>query len=175
MSWQDESIPILRTILNDAGCNITEYTDTRLEALLMAAAYINVTLVTFSTDYTVTISTDTISPDPSTASPIDVTFINFMVLKAACLADEGLFRSKALLSGVEARCGPAILKTLRHIDGFNTLLEKGPCLAFQELLNQYRFSGNLDNIRSIMTPFVSQTFDPSRNRGSSLHRDRITI
>ena len=176
MAWQDQSVPLLRTILNDAGCGALEYTDTRLEELLIAAAYINLTLVTFSVEYTITISTDTISPDPSTSSPIDVTFINFMVLKAACMADEGLFRNKALSAGIKARCGPAVLETMNHIDGFKTLLEEGQCKAFAELLNQYRFSGNADNIRAIMTPFVNNLWNPSLRGGTDLgHRDRITI
>ena len=168
---------MLRTILNDAGCGTTEYNDTRLEELLMAGAYINLTQVIFAVDYTITIATDTISPDPSTSSPIDVTFINFMVLKAACLADEGLFRNKALSAGIKARCGPAVLETMNHLEGFKILLEEGPCKAYAELLNQYRFSGNSDNIRAIMTPFVSQTFDPSTHRGGggSFHRERINI
>ncbi len=177
ISWQDQSIPLLRTILSDGGCGNLSYTDTRLEELLLAAAYLNLTLVTFSIDYSIDIISDTISPDPSTSSPIDVTFINFMVLKAACLADEGLFRTKALSAGIKARCGPAILETMNHIEGFKILLEQGPCRAFEEMLNQYRFSGNADNIKAIMTPFVSNNFDPTMHRGGggSFHRDRINI
>ena len=159
--------------MNDAGCNLTEYTDTRLEELLVVAAHLNLTQVGFSTIYTITISTDSISPDPST----DAAFINFMVLRAACLADEGLFRNKALAAGIEARCGPAVLKTVKHLEGFTTLLEEGPCKLFDELLNQYRFSGNSDVIRAVLSPFVGNLFNASMHArgGDGSQRDRITI
>jgi hypothetical protein len=156
VAWQDESIPILRTILNDVGCGTTTYTDTRLEDLLLASAHMVLTQIEFPTTYTVTISDGTITPDPAT----DVAFINFIVLKAACFADQGMFRQKALLAGVEARCGPAMLKTMQHVHGFQTLLEEGPCKAFEELKQDYLF-GNTEVIRAILSPFVGNDFQPS--------------
>ena len=155
MAWQDTAIPILRTLLNDAGCGESSYTETRLEELCIAAAHFNVQELPFSTSYTVSIPNVTISPDPES----DVEFINFMVLRGACIADQGLFRERALLAGLEARCGPAILRTMQHVTGFQTLLVEGPCKAFQELKDSFIF-GNTDVIRAVLSPFVGNEFQP---------------
>ena len=170
MAWQDEAIPMLRTILGDAGCGAATYSETRLEELCLASAHLIIQDVPFDTSYTVTISEGVISPDPAE----DVPFINFMVLKAACLADEGTYRTKALMAGVEARCGPAILKTMNHIKGFETLLTEGPCKAYEELKQDMVF-GNTDVIRAVLSPFRGNDFDPGSQRISDIsngHRDR---
>ena len=171
MAWQDEAIPLLRTILGDAGCCTTTYTDTRIEELLVSSAYLINYEIPFSVAYTVRVSLGVITPDPVD----DEAFMNFMVLKAACLADEGTFRAKALLAGVEARCGPAILKTMDHIKGFQTLLTEGPCKAYDELKQDAIF-GNTDVIRAVLSPFRGNTFDPGLQRSvdiSNDHRDRF--
>ncbi len=161
MAWQDETVPILRVMLNDMGCGELTYTDSRLIELLLAAAYLNVAFIPFPTTYTVTISTETISPDPSTDAP----FLSFMTLKAACLADTNTFRSKAFAAGIEARCGPATLRTGQHLQGFQTLLEEGPCKAFEELRDEFIFNGNTKAIRAVLSPFVGNQFDPSISLG----------
>jgi hypothetical protein len=163
MAWQDTAVPILRTLLNDAGCGEKTYSESRLEELCIASAHFNVQELPFSTDYTISIPDATITPDPES----DVEFINFMVLRAACIADQGTFRERALLAGLEARCGPAILKTMQHVGGFQTLLTEGPCKAFEELKQDYIF-GNTDIIRAVLSPFVGNEFQP--NIGYN-HRD----
>jgi hypothetical protein len=155
MAWQDTGITILKAILNDACCGTSTFSDSRLLDLLIAAAYCNLTAINWSTTYTINVGKQTISPDPLT----DVDFMNFMILKAACLADQGLFRTKALQAGLEARCGPAILKTTQHLQGFNTLLEEGPCKAYEEMRCEFIFNNNRA-IRAILSPFVGNNFDP---------------
>jgi hypothetical protein len=159
MAWQDESVPLLRTILGDAGCGVTNFTDTRLEELLIAAAYLVAYEIPFSTTYTVRVSQQSITPDPAD----DAAFINFIVLKAACLADEGTYRSKSLLAGLQARCGPTMLDTSNYGKGFQTLLTEGPCKAYEDLKQDALF-GNTDVIRAILSPFRGNDFDPSSLR-----------
>lgn len=153
--WQDTAIPILRTLLNDAACGEATYSESRLEELCIAAAHFNVQELPFETTYTVSIPNASITPDPES----DVTFINFMVLRAACISDHGLFRERALLSGIEARCGPTVLRTMQHVAGFQTLLLEGPCKAFQELKNSFIF-GNTNIIRAVLSPFTGNEFQP---------------
>lgn len=166
MSWQDEAIPLLRTILNDAGCGGATFTESRLEDLLLASAHMIIQDIPFSTSYTVSISAGTISPDPAS----NVEFINFMVLKAACFSDEGTFRVRALAAGIEARCGPAMLRTMQHINGFETLLTEGPCKAYEQLKTDYVF-GNTNVIKAVLSPFAGNSFDPSYLRTNDF-RDR---
>jgi hypothetical protein len=169
MAWQDEAIPLLRTLLSDAGCGTSTYTETRLEELLLASAHMIIQDITFDTTYTVSISSATITPDPAD----DTEFINFMVLKAACFSDEGVFRQRALAAGIEARCGPAVLKTTQHIAGFQTLLTEGPCKTYDEMKFDFEF-GKTDHIKAILSPFAGNDFDPyyQRDYVDDEHRDR---
>jgi len=54
MSWQNTSLIMLRTMLNDAGCDGTNtYTNSRLEDLLITSAYFLPIDINFSSDYVV--------------------------------------------------------------------------------------------------------------------------
>ena len=141
-TWQNTSLIMLRTMLNDAGCGEAKYSNSRLEQLLI-----------------------TINPDP--VGQADGTeFINFMVLKAACIADEGNFRNSALLQGVKARCGPAVLDTGAYGQYLKDLLTAGPCKSYEDLKDGYNFSYEGKRIlRAVMSPFVSNDFYPPMGGG----------
>lgn len=155
MAWQDETVPMLRILIADTNVDEPEYSDSQLRELCIVAAKLIIKEIKFSNTYTITISAQTISPDPST----DEDFMNFMVLKAACLADHGQFRAKALLEGIRVNCGPTGLAVSGHLAGFETLLSVGPCKAYEELKTQYLFSNNLA-VRGIFGPFVGNKYDP---------------
>ena len=163
-SWQNTSLLMLRTMLNDAGCGESRYSNNRLEDLLITAAYFLPIDINFNSTYVVDVEAYTITPDPigQTDGP---EFINFMVLKAACIADEGNFRNSALLQGVQARCGPAILNTSSYGQYLNELLTNGPCKVYQDVSSDYNFSyEGRKIIRAIMSPFVSNDFYPPPDR-----------
>jgi len=156
MAWQDEAIPILRVLINDLAETPT-YTDGRLEQALVVAAYMFPSDVDYENTYTVSVSSCTISPDPVTNS--DDIYVNFIVMKAACIMDFSTFRVEALRAGIKARCGPAILETVDRLPGFRDLLDKGPCAAYQAMINDYNFNGG--NIcKAILSPFVGNNFTP---------------
>ena len=173
-TWQNTGITILRTMLNDSGCNNT-YTDKRLEELLITSAYFLPVLVNFATEYSINVETKVITPDPIDSDD-GSEFINFMVLKAACIADEGAFRNAALLQGVTARLGPATIQTSAYGTELKELLSKGPCGVFDSLVHKYNFSyDGRGIIRAILSPFVSNDYDPNTSDVGSylnLERDR---
>lgn len=151
---------MLRTMLSDAGCGETTYSNTRLEQLLITAAYFLPVDINFNSDYIVDVEQQTISPDPI-GQEDGPEFINFMVLRAACMADEGNFRNSALLQGVKARCGPAVLETNSYGQYLKELLTSGPCKSYEDLKNEYNFSYEGRRIiRAVMSPFVSNDFYP---------------
>lgn len=156
MSWQQEMVTMLRVLISDMDSEC--YTDARLEQLLVLSGKYVQQEISFDTTYTISVAEISISPDP-TSIP-DEEFMNFTVLKAACLTDWNTFRQKALLAGLKARCGPAILETVGHLDGFKDLIDKGPCAAYEELKKDYQF-GNTDTIRAVLSPFIGNNFDPS--------------
>lgn len=179
-SWQNTSLIMLRTMLNDAGCGESQYPNNRLEDLLITAAYVMRREIEFITSYSVDIESYTITPDPISTTEDGDDFISFMVLKAACIADEGNFRSSALLQGVVARCGPATIQTSNYGAYLKELLVSGPCKSFETLKDEYNFNYDGKGIlRGVMGPFISNDFDPKSQMGrygvgdlGNYHRDR---
>ncbi len=167
-TWQDEMALMLRIIIGDMS-NSPTYTNLRLEQLLAVSAHFVIQELDFDNTYTVSISPVSISPNPIGTG--ETAFTNFVVLKAACLADQSTFRTKALVSGVRAKCGPAVLETLKHIDGFKELLTVGPCAAYEKLKENWIF-GNAELVKAILSPFVGNNFDPMSLNGGR-HSSRV--
>ena len=166
MSWQNTSLIMLRTLLNDASCSTEKYTDDRLMDLLLTSAYIIRIDINFNTTFTVNVGKQTITPNPEDQTDGDE-FISFMVLKAACLTDESNFRTAALLQGVSARCGPATITTTNYGGYLKELLTAGPCKSYDNLSSEYNFSYEGKRIiKAVMSPFVANDFDPSNQLGS---------
>ncbi len=160
-------------MLNDAGCSGSNtYSTQRLEDLLITSAYFLPIDINFINDYVIDVSAYTITPDPTTKDDDGKEFISFMVLKAACLADEGAFRNAALLQGVTARLGPASLQTAGYGAQLSILLNEGPCKAFEELKKVYNFGyKGAQVIRAVMSPFVSNDFFPTADEGNTRETD----
>jgi hypothetical protein len=156
MSWLDEAIPMLRILINDLSAE-PEYSDSRLTQLLISSARLVKMELDFDNDYTISVATLSITPDPLAQGEEE--FINFAVLYAACVADAGQFRAKALLEGIRVSCGPASISVGGHLKGFQTLLEVGPCKTYEELKMQYMF-GDRAPAKGIFGPFVNNKFDP---------------
>lgn len=160
MAWQDTMISILRVLINDQDCGEGHtYSDTQLEiTLAVAAQYIQQEL-SFSTTYTITINPPDIDPDPTVTATLDDAFTNFVVLKAACTIDNWTFRTKAALEGLTARAGNNVsLAVSGHLKGFRDLIEIGPCKTLEDLKKDWKF-GNANNVRAILSPFNSNSFN----------------
>jgi hypothetical protein len=56
------------------------------------------------------------------------------------------------------------LETVERLPGFQTLLDKGPCALYEEMKMQISF-GNASICRIILSPFVSNDFDPEELAG----------
>jgi hypothetical protein len=165
-TWQNTSLIMLRTMLNDAGCDSVRYTPQRLSDLLITAAYFLPLDLNFSTDFVVNVEARTITPNPVDQSDGDE-FINFLVLRAACLADEGNFRTAALAQGVSARLGPASLQTSNYGQYLHMLLNEGPCKTYNRLVEVYNMSyEGAKVVKAVLSPFVSNDYNPSNMLGS---------
>ena len=165
-TWQNTSLIMLRTMLNDAGCDAVRYPPQRLSDLLITAAYFLPLDINFSTAFVVDVEARTITPNPIDQTDGDE-FINFMVLRAACLADEGNFRTAALAQGVSARLGPASLQTSKYGQYLHMLLKEGPCRTYERLVEIYNVSYEGSKvIRAVLSPFAANNYDPSNQLGS---------
>lgn len=156
MAWLDESTEILRVLINDLDDSDYKYTDNTLEQTLLVAARYVIQEINLGTNYTVNFLGGSVSPDPSS----DYTFLNFMILKAACLTNVWTFNEKAIVEGIMARCGNyAQLSVKAGGDIVLALLDKGPCAVYQELKTQHNF-GNTNIHKAVLSPFLSNTFLP---------------
>lgn len=169
MAWQQTMVTMLRALVNDLDC--TDFTNERLEQLLVVSAHYVNQEIDFNRNYTINITSPDVDPDPTTISndSNNDAFINFVVLKAACLADWSTYRQKALVAGVKAKCGPAVLETMDHVKGFRDLIEMGPCKAYETLKWEHEM-GNF-TVKAVLSPFISNDFDPHSLWGGH-HRRR---
>lgn len=162
--WDTTLVTMVRVLVNDLE-DVPVYSDARLEQLIVVAATYVQREIYLPTSYTIGIDTPSISPDPTEAATLDDDFSAFVVLKAACLVDSSTYRTKVAMEGIKAKLGPAELEVRGGTDAFFKLMSDGPCQAYQDLKMQYMFGGNgmLRSIHAILSPFVSNTFDPVYN------------
>ena len=160
MAWNDEATEILRILINDWGDEPT-YDDNTLGQLLLAAARYVVQEISLSTAYVVDFLGGTITPDPSN----DNIFLNFVILRAACLTDRWKFNEQAIIQGVKAKLGVSEINVGNQGGAvLLSLLKDGACKTYDQLKLDYQF-GNTDLIRGILSPFISNLFIPNINPG----------
>lgn len=172
MAWQDELIPMLRVLIDDLETT-PDNSNSKLEQILLIGARYVEQDADFDFSYTITFSTRTISPDPTTKG--DSVFENLMLLKAACILDQAELKKQARQHGLKIRCGPAQLDTLQRINGFAEVLNSDftPCKLYEVALKNHQF-GNAKLVKAILSPFTSSNFDPASLRGfHPLNRDRF--
>lgn len=148
MAWYDEMVPLLRVLINDYQSSTT-YVQTDLEQLLVVAAYQVNHEVDFDTDYTITISDSTISPDPTTGDD-DVAFINLVTLKAAEIILQGEYK-EAASNAIKITDGPSSVSV-------DTSKEKKD--MYEKMRSNYYnakvdfTAGNARAGQAIMTPYT---------------------
>lgn len=158
MSWNIEIPIIVRSLINDVA-DPPEYSDERIQQLIVVAAQYVIQEINLLNEYTIDIVDKNITPDP-TLTNRDLDFISFVSLKASCLLDQSTLRTRAATEGIKAALGPAVLAVGGNIRGFETILKTGPCALYTELKMQYEL-GNTQLCRAILSPFVGNNFDPS--------------
>ena len=105
-TWQNTSLIMLRTMLNDAGCDSVRYTPQRLEDLLITAAYLLPLEINFQNDYVVDVELRTITPDPinPTKQEDGDEFVNLFVDKTKKLRkeEEALYNEMVKLGKIQS-------------------------------------------------------------------------
>jgi hypothetical protein len=158
MFWQVEIPIIVRNLINDFE-NPPTYSDNRINQLAVVAAQYVLGEVNISKTYTIDIINVDIITDPSDPNNRDVDFIGFIGLKTACLLDQSTFRTKAINEGIKTALGSANLSISGNLDGYKTILDKGPCAMYDQLVLEHNV-GNATAVRAVLSPFVGNNFDP---------------
>lgn len=156
MSWEIEIPIIVRTLINDLE-DQPVYSDERLKQIItVAAKYVQFDIV-LDHQYNIDVSLGSISPDPT--DDRDEIFISLVSLKAACIVDQSILRTKAATEGIRAALGPALLSVNGSLDGIKIILEMGPCAAYDELVSHWDVA-QATTAKAILSPFVGNNFDP---------------
>lgn len=158
MAWQEELIPMVRTLVNDLD-EPYNFSDYRIQQVVVVAGKYVQFDVNLDHIYNINVSSQTITPDP-TADNDDI-FISLVCLKAACIIDQGTLRTKAALEGIKAVLGPANLTIGGGGGGsyWKDIIDKGACGMYDELTSHWDVK-NASAIRAVLSPFVGNKFDP---------------
>lgn len=157
MAWTTQMVTLVRYLINDITAPYT-FSDSRLQTAIAVSTQLVLHELTFKQTYTVDITIPSITPDP-TQMP-DNAFINLISLKTACLMDTSLFRTKAAQAGVSVRTGSHSIDSKGQLEGYNRLLQIGPCKAYEEAKLEY-IAGNAVPGRAILGPFQGINVDTS--------------
>ena len=95
MSWQGEISTIVRSIINDLDSDSYTYSPERIETCILASAVMETLNVPFTNDYTISVETCTLDPDPTAAATKDDAFITLISLRTACMIIGSEIRSES--------------------------------------------------------------------------------
>ena len=163
MSWQTDTVTILRNMIGDTS-DTPEYTDCRLLQVFMSAATLVLADAEFAEEYDVDISGETITPDPSD----DLDFIALCCLKAACMLTKSELRSKYNTGKVSVKDGPSTT-TIDNTPLIQSMgnVSKSFCEEYDNMIFSHR-SGNTIGV-AVLTPYspgsdyVGRPRYPNRN------------
>lgn len=156
MAWQEQLTIIVRTLVNDLDSPY-EFSDSRIEQILTVAGKYVQFDVNLDYQYAIDVINQTISPDP-TENKDDI-FVSLICLKAACIIDQGTFRTKAALEGIRTALGPSLLSVNGNLSGFKSIIQHGACGLYDELTSHWDVK-NASAVRAVLSPFVGNKFDP---------------
>ncbi len=83
MAWQNEMTLIVRHLVNDLDSSSYTFQDDRVEESVLVSAQLAALEIDFESTYTIDVDSLTLTPDPTTSSNKDDSFINLVSLKTA--------------------------------------------------------------------------------------------
>ena len=164
MAWQTEMTSLLRYVINDTDTSKQEFTDDRLQNLLVSAAHLTLGVVDFPRDYSIDIPASGITPDP-TSGTRDNSFVNLVVLRAACLLANGEYRS-ASNKGITIKDGPSSVDARGLIAAKKDIMQTS-CEKYEKAEFEYRL-GNSNAGEAIIGPHRNAVHGGSANNSSHM-------
>lgn len=133
------------------------YSDARVQDILAAAAYQVSSEVTCVNKPSINICTAEFSSNPF----LFPSYINLVMLRAACLLNTGELRVRTLQEGIRAVAGPTSLEVKSGGSTYQILFTHGPCAAYKDLLDNLCFRSPIEtaaNCTQIVSTFVSDFY-----------------
>jgi hypothetical protein len=156
MAWQDEMIITTRVLVNDLNTPY-EFSDDRIEQIIVVAGKYVQFNINLEHPYSINVIDRTITPDPTIDN--DSIFISLTCLKAACIVDQGTFRTKAALEGIRTSLGSASLSFGGSLAGWQGIIDHGACALYDELTSHWDVK-NASAWAAVLSPFVNNRYDP---------------
>lgn len=156
MSWQSHLISVVRVLINDMS-EPYEFSDERMQQVIVVAAKYVQFDVNLDHAYQVDVINYNITPDPTLDN--DEVFLSLVGLKAACIFDQGTFRTKAALEGIRTALGSASISIGGTTSGWQAIIDHGACALYDELTSHWDVR-NASAVRAVLSPFVGNKFDP---------------
>lgn len=157
-NWQDTGVLILRNLLGDLS-STPEYSDIRLEQILVTSAHFINQEVDFDNDYTVSVEDISISPDPISVS--DYSFINLMTLKSACIL-AGAAHRLASMKAMGIKDGPSSIDGKPLAEASKAWAES-ICSQYQKALLDFRMGRRVVG-SAIIGPYTTSSIADSDPR-----------
>jgi len=151
MAWQEEMTAILRTLIGDLDATV--FTDDRLQTVLAVAAFQVKRELYFETDYSISVGSASISPDPTLTTTKDDSFVNLTCLKAAAITDKGS-AIQATRRAISVKDGSSAIDLRGPLQGWIALLESdgGWSSAYEKAKAEYQTGQSVAGM-AVMTPF----------------------
>jgi hypothetical protein len=157
--WDTEMTTLLRNLVGDWGTGTPSgeppnytYSDSRLQEIILVAAQLVQQEAGFKQYYTIDISSILIDPDPTLDDTRDDSFINLIVLKAACIIDNAAARLAASRGVVMRDIGKEIdLRTVSQ--AMLTIWQKGWCQNYSDARFEYLYTSASVAGQAIIGPF----------------------
>ena len=159
MSWQTEMTTLLRYVINDTDATSYEFTDSRLQTLIVSSAQMTLGVVDFPRDYNIDIPSTGITPDPTAAN--DNGFINLVVLKSACMLADGEYRT-ASNKGIVIRDGPSSVDA-RALIASKQQIASDSCAKYEKAELEFRL-GNSNAGEAIIGPHRNAAYGGSNSQ-----------
>jgi hypothetical protein len=152
VAWQDDTVTILRVLLNDPDA--ATYSDDSLTKTVLVAAMQVKNELLFAQTYTINLSRDTLSPDPTLDATKDEAFLNLITLKAACIADKGA-AALAAVQAIYVKDGASAIDLRERFKAKLALILKGGwCAAYADAKLEHQMGyGGVVAGQAVLTPF----------------------
>jgi len=156
--WSPHAISMFRVFSGDLDSEPT-WSDSRILQILVASAYSVISEISLCVSVpTINLCTGEFSDDPFSFSG----FANLWILRAVCLLDQGITRTKTLTEGIKAVCGPATLQVMDGSPSLKLLFSEGACKAFENLKDDLCFRNpvmSADYCKQIVSVFTSPSYN----------------
>lgn len=139
MPWQNEMTLIVRHLVNDLDSTNYTFSDDRLEESILVSSQLSILEIDFEQTYTIDVDSTSLSPDPTTSSDKDDSFINLVSLKTAQMLLGSELKTHSL-NAISLRDGPSSIDLRGIVSGLKILFDDIN-RRYEEAVTQYKLNG----------------------------------